>query len=256
MISQWLNTNFNFELDLYGLPGLWIVQTISYFPLAYMTITGVLRAISPNLEIAAQNLGARGFKLFRTITLKLALPGVINAFLLVAINCFADFGNPKLIGGNYSLLAVEIYGEIINNEAGLASVMGIILVIPALIVFWVQNKILSKGSYSTITGKPVSGLKRITTSKRTDALLFSFNSLISLFIISMFAITILFAFTKNFGRDNTFTLDHIMKVVFSSSSPAVLNSLVLSLISALLAVALALVLAYIVVRKPFPGKNY
>lgn len=255
MISQWLNTNFNFELDLYGLPGLWIVQTISYFPLAYMTITGVLRAISPNLEIAAQNLGARGFKLFRTITLKLALPGVINAFLLVAINCFADFGNPKLIGGNYSLLAVEIYGEIINNEAGLASVMGIILVIPALIVFWVQNKILSKGSYSTITGKPVSGLKRITTSKRTDALLFSFNSLISLFIISMFAITILFAFTKNFGRDNTFTLDHIMKVVFSSSSPAVLNSLVLSLISALLAVALALVLAYIVVRKPFPGKK-
>lgn len=133
--------------------------------------------------------------------------------------------------------------------------MGIILVIPALIVFWVQNKILSKGSYSTITGKPVSGLKRITTSKKTDALLFSFNSLISLFIISMFAITILFAFTKNFGRDNTFTLDHIMKVVFSSSSPAVLNSLVLSLISALLAVALALVLAYIVVRKPFPGKK-
>ncbi|SDF20173.1 iron(III) transport system permease protein [Fontibacillus panacisegetis] len=255
MISQWLNSNFNIELDLYGLPGLWIVQTISYFPLAYMTITGVLRSISPNLEIAAQNLGARGFKLFRTITLKLALPGVINAFLLVAINCFADFGNPKLIGGNYSLLAVEIYGEIINNEPGLASVMGIILVIPALLVFWLQNKVLSKGSYSTITGKPVSGLKRITTSKKTDTMLFIFNSLISLFIISMFAITILYAFTKNFGRDNTFTLDHIMKVVFSSSSPAVLNSLVLSLISAVLAVAFALVLAYVIIRKPFPGKK-
>lgn len=255
MVSQWLKAWFNIELDLYGLPGLWIVQTISYFPLAYMTITGVLRSISPNLEIAAQNLGARGFKLFRTITLKLALPGVVNAFLLVAINCFADFGNPKLIGGNYSLLAVEIYGEILNNEPGLASVMGIILVIPALIVFWVQNKLLSKGSYSTITGKPVSGLNRITTSRRTDLLLFAFNSLISVFIIAMFAITILFAFTKNFGRDNTFTLDHIFKVVFNPSSPAVMNSLVLSLISSLLAVAFALVLAYIIVRKPFPGKR-
>ena len=156
------------------------------------------------LRIAAQNLGARGFKLFRTITLKLALPGVINAFLLVAINCFADFGNPKLIGGNYSLLAVEIYGEIINNEPGLASVMGIILVIPALLVFWLQNKVLSKGSYQTVSGKPVSGLKRITTSKKTDAMLFTFNSLISLFIIMMFGITILFAFTKNFGRDNSY----------------------------------------------------
>jgi len=255
MISQWLYSNFNFELDLYGLPGLWIVQTISYFPLAYMTITSVLRSISPNLEIAAQNLGARGFKLFRTITLKLALPGVINAFLLVAINCFADFGNPKLIGGNYSLLAVEIYGEIINNEPGLASVMGIILVIPALLVFWLQNKVLSKGSYQTVTGKPVSGLKRITTSKKTDAMLFTFNSMISLFIIMMFGVTILFAFTKNFGRDNSFTLDHIRKVVFSSSSPAVMNSLVLSLVSAVLAVAFALVLAYIIVRKPFPGKK-
>ncbi|MFX3633913.1 MAG: ABC transporter permease [Candidatus Pristimantibacillus sp.] len=255
VISQWMKSVFHVELDLYGLPGLWIVQTISYFPLAYMTITGVLRSISPNLEIAAQNLGARGFKLFRTITLKLALPGVINAFLLVAINCFADFGNPKLIGGNYSLLAVEIYGEIINNEPGLASVMGIILVIPALLVFWIQNKVLSKGSYSTITGKPVSGLKRITTSKKTDIGLFLFNGLISLMIISMFAITILYAFTRNFGRDNSFTMDHMMKVVFSSSSPAVLNSLVLSLIGAILAVAFALVLAYVVTRKPFPGKR-
>ncbi|WP_442600652.1 ABC transporter permease [Paenibacillus sp. KN14-4R] len=255
MVSQWLKTWFGVELDLYGLPGLWIVQTISYFPLAYMTITGVLRAISPNLEIAAQNLGSRGFHLFRTITLKLALPGVINAFLLVAINCFADFGNPKLIGGNYSLLAVEIYGEIINNEPGLASVMGIILVIPALIVFIIQNKLLSKGSYSTITGKPVSGLKRVTTSRKTDIALFTFNCIISLFILAMFTITVLFAFTKNFGRDNTFTFDHIMKMVFNPSSPAVMNSLVLSLVSSLLAVAFALMLAYVVVRKPFPGKR-
>lgn len=254
-ISQWLRSNFGVELDLYGLPGLWIVQTISYFPLAYMTITSVLRSISPNLEVAAQNLGARGFKLFRTITLKLAMPGVVNAFLLVAINCFADFGNPKLIGGNYSLLAVEIYGEIINNEPGLASVMGIILVIPALLVFWLQNKVLSKGSYSTVTGKPVAGLNRVTTSKRTDLLLFIFNCLISLMIIAMFLITILYAFTRNFGRDNSFTLDHLQKVVFSSSSPAVMNSLVLSLISALLAVAFALVLSYIITRKPFPGKK-
>lgn len=255
IVSQSFRSWFGFELDLYGLPGLWIVQTISYFPLAYMTITGVLRSISPNMEIAAQNLGARGFKLFRTITYKLALPGVINAFLLVAINCFADFGNPKLIGGNYSLLAVEIYGEIINNEPALASVMGIILVIPALIVFAIQNKLLSKGSYSTITGKPVSGLNRITTSRTTDTLLFIFNSLMSIFILSMFVITVLFAFTKNFGRNNTITLEHINRVVFNPSSPAVLNSLVLSFVSSILAVGFALVLAYIIVRKPFPGKQ-
>lgn len=133
--------------------------------------------------------------------------------------------------------------------------MGIILVIPALIVFIIQERVLSKGSFSTITGKPVSGLKRVTTSKGVDMLLFSLNAVISIFIMAMFAITLLFAFTKNFGRDNTFTMDHMMKVVFNASSPAVLNSLVLSLISSILAVAFALVLAYIVVRKVFPGKR-
>ena len=133
--------------------------------------------------------------------------------------------------------------------------MGIILVIPALLVFMIQSRLLSKGSYSTITGKPVSGLNRVKTSRKTDIILFIFNSIMALFILSMFAITILFAFTKISDATATSTLDHIFKIVFNPSSPAVLNSLVLSLISSFPAVGFALVLAYVVVRKPFPGKK-
>ena len=89
------------KTDLYGWFGLWVVQTIAFFPLAYITISGVLKCISPNLELAAQNLGAHGWRLFRTVTLKLAIPGIASAFLLVAINSLADFGNPMLVGANY-----------------------------------------------------------------------------------------------------------------------------------------------------------
>lgn len=48
------------KVDLYGPVGLWVAQTIAFFPLAYITISGVLKNISPNLELAAQNLGAKG----------------------------------------------------------------------------------------------------------------------------------------------------------------------------------------------------
>jgi len=44
---------FNLSVDLYGWVGLWIVQSIAFFPLAYITISGVLKSISPNLELAA-----------------------------------------------------------------------------------------------------------------------------------------------------------------------------------------------------------
>lgn len=96
------------KVDLYGPFGLWVAQTIAFFPLAYITISGVLKSISPNLELAAQNLGARGWYLFRTVTLRLATPGLASAFLLVAINSLADFGNPMLVGGNYHVLATSM----------------------------------------------------------------------------------------------------------------------------------------------------
>ena len=100
------------KVDLYGPVGLWVAQTIAFFPLAYITISGVLKNISPNLELAAQNLGAKGWYLFRTVTLRLATPGLASAFLLVGINSLADFGNPMLVGGNYHVLATEAYTQV------------------------------------------------------------------------------------------------------------------------------------------------
>ncbi|GAA0180516.1 hypothetical protein SH2C18_31960 [Clostridium sediminicola] len=240
--------------DLYGWIGLWIVQSMAFFPLAYMTNSGVLKAISPNLELAAQNLGAHGFKLFRTVTLPLALPGLLSASLLVAINSLADFGNPMLIGGDYSVLATEAYMQVAGQwDLKMAAVLSMVLVIPTLIVFFIQKYYLERRSFTTVTGKPVAGLKRVTTSTMTKWILFSFCCLIVLFICSIFTIVVLAAFTKVFGVNNTFTLNNFIEGIIKSS--ALKNSWLLAVISAIITTILGITIAFLISRKRFPGKN-
>lgn len=243
------------RVDLYGWVGLWIVQTVAFFPLAYMTISGVLRSISPNIELAAQNLGARGLRLFMTVTFPLALPGLLSAFLLVAINSFADFGNPMLIGGKYSMLATEAYKQATGGEynIALASVLSIVLLLPTLAVFFFQKYFLDRRSYVTVTGKPVAGLSREVVGPVGNVLLFLLCAIVSGYILLMFGIVICFALTSNFGWDYTVTLSHFYEV-FNRAGP-MWNSWILSLTAAIITTILGIFTAFLIARKRFPGRG-
>lgn len=239
--------------DLYGWVGLWVAQSVAFFPLAYMTISGVLKSISPNLELAAENLGARGGRLFWTVTLPLALPGILGAFLLVAINSLADFGNPMLVGGNYRVLATEAYIQVVSQfDNKMASVLSIMLLLPTLCVFLFQRYYLEKRSYVTVTGKPVAGLKRVKVAPWARWTLFGICCLVALYIILTYSIVILFTITERFGVNNTFTLNHFYEVFFRSR--ALLNSWGLSLTSAVIVTILGVMTAFLVSRKKFPGR--
>lgn len=97
------------------------------------------------MELAAQNLGAKGWYLFRTVTLRLATPGLASAFLLVGINSLADFGNPMLVGGNYHVLATEAYTQVTGAwDLPMGATLSVFLVIPTLIVFFVQRYYLER----------------------------------------------------------------------------------------------------------------
>ncbi|WP_207653324.1 ABC transporter permease [Clostridium cochlearium] len=245
---------FNLSVDLYGWVGLWIVQSIAFFPLAYITISGVLKSISPNLELAAQNLGARGFTLFRTVTLKLATPGIASAYLLVAINSFADFGNPMLIGGNYTVLATEAYTQVTGNwDLEVAAALSLLLVISTMLVFFIQKYYLDKKSYVTVTGKPVSGLNRDIVSKKVEKILFAICLIMSIIILMIIGVVVCFAFTKAFGANNQFTLDNFKEGVLRSKPMR--NSWIFSMIAAFITTIIGIVLGFLVVRKKFPGKN-
>lgn len=241
------------HVDLYGAFGLWVVQTIAFFPLAYITISGVLKSISPNLELAAQNLGARGWYLFKTVTVRLATPGIASAFLLVAINSFADFGNPMLVGGNYHVLATEAYTQVVGAwDLPMGAVLSVFLVIPALAVFFVQRYYLEKNSFVTVTGKPVSGLIRRTVGPVATWSLFAMCSFIAMIIVSIISVVLLFAFTKSFGYDFTFTMEHFIEGVMNSD--VMKNSWISSMVTAVVATVFGVLLAFLTVRKKFPGR--
>ncbi len=242
------------KVDLYGAFGLWVVQTIAFFPLAYITISGVLKSISPNLELAAQNLGAKGWYLFRTVTLKLATPGIASAFLLVAINSLADFGNPMLVGGNYHVLATEAYTQVVGAwDLPMGATLSAFLVVPTVLVFFIQRYYLEKHSYVTVTGKPVAGLIRVTVGKKAQWLFFGFCSILSAAILLIIGVVCLFAFTNTFGYDYSFTMSHFIEGVVQSS--VMKNSWVSAMVTAAITTVFGIALAFLTIRKKFPGRT-
>ena len=241
------------KVDLYGAFGLWVVQTIAFFPLAYITISGVLKSISPNLELAAQNLGARGWYLFRTVTLKLATPGLASAFLLVGINSLADFGNPMLVGGNYHVLATEAYTQVVGAwNLPMGATLSVFLVIPTILVFFVQRYYLEKHSYVTVTGKPVAGLIRVTAGPAATWAMFAFCLFLCSTILMIIGVVCLFAFTEAFGYDFTFTIKYFVEGVMQSA--VMKNSWVAAMSTASITTVFGIALAFLTIRKQFPGR--
>ena len=241
------------KVDLYGPLGLWVVQTIAFFPLAYITISGVLKCISPNLELAAQNLGARGWYLFRTVTLKLATPGIASAFLLVAINSLADFGNPMLVGGNYHVLATEAYSQVVGSwDLPMGATLSVFLVIPTILVFFLQRYYLEKNSYVTVTGKPVAGLVRVTCGRTATWCFFIFCLLVCSAILLIMGVVCLFAFTEAFGSDYSFTLKHFIEGVLQGG--VMKNSWIAAMSTAAITTVFGIALAFLTIRKRFPGR--
>lgn len=243
-------TNFN----IYGLKGLVLVQTISMFPIAYMTLNGVMQGISPDLEEGALDLGASRFAVFRSITLPLSVPGLASAWLLVFVTSLADFANPMVLGGTFEVLSVQAYLQftgMFNAPRGTA--LAVMLLIPAMIAFLVQRYWVSKKSYVTVTGKPTSR-RILEVSPWVRWSLFTFCSLISLVIISFYGTVIMGAFVDTWGVNFNFTLKH-WRYAWDVGYNSIKSTVFLALIATPITGILGMVIAYILVRKEFPGKR-
>ena len=94
---------FGQTISIFGLGGIWGVQTIAFFPFAYQLIADVLSRSDARMEQAARNLGAGPWTVFRTVTLPLSRPGLGAAILTTAIYVLEDFGNPWVVGGQFTV---------------------------------------------------------------------------------------------------------------------------------------------------------
>lgn len=237
----------------YGWHGLWFAQTLSFFPIAYLGVAGVLRAISPSLELAAQNLGARRWAVFRTIAVPLATPGLASASLLVSILILADFGNPMLLGGDFYVLATEAYLQVIGRyNMEMAAVLCTVLLVPALGFFLAQRYWIGGRGYTTVTGRP-TGLVPLRVSRLLRWVLFAACLLVAMVVLLVYLVIAAGAFVKVWGVDWTFTLKNFQYTLFRQRD--LYNSIRFGAMAGVITAVAATVTAYLTQRKSFPGRG-
>lgn len=242
------------SFSIYGLDGLVIVQTIGMFPIAYMTMSGVLKAIDSTQEDAALDLSAGRFTAFATVTLPLAMPGILSAWLLVFTNSLADFANPLLLAGDFRVLSVEAYMEVTGrNDLGGGAALSVMLLLPTLTAFLAQRYWVSKKSFVTVTGKPSSRLTELA-SPAVRRVLTLLVVLILAFIVSLYATIVAGCFVKNWGIDYGFTLSNVWEAL-SRGRKAITDTVTLAALATPVAGILSMVGALILVRKTFLGKR-
>ncbi len=245
-----------YDSNVYGLGGIVITQTLTFFPVCYLMLRGLLKNIDPSLEEAARDMGASRSKVFTTVTLPLMLPGLGNAFLVTFIESAADFANPMLIGGDYDTLATTIYLQITGayDKQG-AAAMAIILLSITVVMFIIQKYYLESKTAATLTGKASRGRMRITDRSITLPLTI-LCMLISIFVVMMYAMVPLGALFKLWGRDYSFTLDHFKFIFSYGGLSAFKDSALLSLIASPITAVLSMIIAYLVVKKKFRGRGF
>lgn len=246
---------FGVRYDIYGLDGLSLVLTMSYFTVAYMNLKGMLQALDPALDEAATNLGASKWRIFWTVTVPMLIPGIAGSFLLLFVEAIADLGNPLVMGGNYEVLSTRIYVSIVglyNTTA--AAVLSVILLVPSLLVFMVQRYWISRTSVISVTGKP-SGVSQQIRHPLVRWPLFAVVMFVVAFILLVYGTIFAGAFTKILNVNNEFTLDHFDFVINGYGSEAMKDTTQLSVIATPLAGILGMIIAFLVARKQFLGRN-
>ena len=249
------HTLLRLDVTLYGFRALLIAQSLCFFPLAYMICSQVLQGVNHSLELAAYGMGASGRRIFWTITLPLSASGIVVSFLFIAVAVMSDFGNPMIVAGRYRVLAVEIYTQLTGwVKAGKSAVLGMSLVLPSMILFFLQNRVTKKNmlrlSAVGAKGFQSTGKKRSAASK---VFLTAFCAFISLCILAQFASIIAGSFQKVWGVKTDFTLAHIKNL--ARCTKELKNSLIFAASGAAISTIFAAMSSYLVYRTKCPLKH-
>jgi len=246
-----------YDNSVYGFWGIFVVQTLTFFPVCYMMLKGLLKNIDPSLEEAARDMGASRWKVFTSVTLPLIMPGLGNAFLVTFIESIADFANPMLIGGSYDTLATTIYLQITGayDKQG-AAAMAVVLLCITLLMFVVQKYVLEAKSTATLSGK-ASRQRMLITDASVRLPLATFCSVLAVFVVVMYLCVPFGALFKTWGYDFSLTTKWFQQVFTKYHGfQAFRDSFLLSLVAAPITAILSMIISYLVVKRDFKSKGF
>lgn len=240
--------------DIYGLDGLVFVQVITFFSVPYLIIRAMLERFEPAMEEAALSMGASKFHIFRTVTLPLLIPGLAGSFLLLFVEALADLGNPLLISGNTTVLSAEIYlavnGEFNQQKA---AALSLVLLIPTLTLFILQNYYVKKRSYISVTGKPTGG--QLTVKEPLIRWTFiTISSLMLILVLTLYVSIVAGSMTRLWGVDYSLDFKYY-SVAFNRGLEAIIDTTFLSAIATPIAGLIGMLVAFLTIRRTFYGKT-
>ncbi len=238
-------------IDPYSMTGIAIVQIFFFFPYALWPMVAAFKISDVSLEEASRNMGSKGWLTFITVTLPLAIPGMLSTALVIFAVSFSDFGTPIILAPNdLNLIVVDAYREISGffNWGG-AAILTVIMIAVAGVVYWLQNYLLKGKNYDTLSGKPKQ--VKLSENKALTIPLAIFSGLVVLIPILAMGTVFLQSIATTWGKDplpSGYTLEHY-KTIFTSSLGNIQNSLVLAGGALILSVIIAVFVSYFVVRQ-------
>ncbi|AZN42560.1 putative 2-aminoethylphosphonate ABC transporter permease subunit [Paenibacillus albus] len=183
---------FEWHINLYGPIGIMMAEVIYTFPQAYLILAVSLAFADYNLYEAAKTMGAGKRRIFFTVTIPNIKYGLISAIFVCFTLAFTDFGAPQVVGGNYSVLATEIYKQVIGQQnMGMGATVGIILIVPAVLAFIVDRIVSRKQNAISSRAMPY----RIQPNRLRDGLFLTccivLSAMIAIVIVTVIAASVI-----------------------------------------------------------------
>lgn len=193
------------NIHIYGPTGIILSEVYYAFPHAFIIIAAALALADARLYEAAESLRTKGSRMFTTITLSGAKYGLLSACFVVFTLAITDFGAPKVIGGNYDVLATDIYNQVIGQQNfEMGATISTLLLVPALLAFVLDRLVQRRQVAMVSTGINPMGPKSHQPIVQRGV--FAFMLLMAAFILSIYAIVIIGAFTQYWPYDLSLTL--------------------------------------------------
>lgn len=238
------NNLLGIQFPLYGSFGIILAEVIYVFPQVLLIFIVALSMTDYRLYEAAETLNTSKLKKFIYITLPSIKYELISSVMVSFVMSFTDFGAPKILGGNYTVLATDVYQKVIGQQdMAMGGTIGIILLIPALIAFIVDRKFLSNKNGGSFSAKSKNYV--VKENKRRDYLYFVYCLLISGFILMLFIVGFLASIINVWPYDMSFTFSRFnWNSGIENGFDTYINSILISLLSGVFGTVFAYSLAY------------
>ena len=240
IIKEWL-----FGAELYGPIGIVMGEVFYVFP-HVMTIMLISMSLSDaRLYEASDVLGASKIKTFFTVTLPSMRYGLVSAFFVAFTLVITDFGVPKVVGGQYNVLATDVYKQVVGrHDFQMGAVVSMALLIPAAFAF-IADRIVQRKQVALLSARAVPFQPK--PNKAFDTIMLAFCCLIGFIILSVLAMAAFASVVKFWPYNLSLTLKHYnFKLMDGGGWESYFNSIEMAAYTAIFGTAIVFFGAYLV----------